>query len=273
MKTRRARTAFSPFHSARFVSAGKVLRRAIHAEAARRNQNHVGIFGGQLFEFHPRRMLARFAEKIYSARHLDQRRHPVSRRHQRIDPFDGGDARPLRRAARLVRNFAESRAQPLDQFGSACMCVERIRHALHVGENVVEAVGRERNDLRPRAEPFGDRGFDVALADRAHFALGLRDDHVGTKFAQSGRIDAIDRERIADDLFHSLVDLSAGAFGIEFRFRQRGDAHDRAREIAFVRASDQLIFETKRANDLGRARQKGYDSWRLHSLLDSLPVA
>src|SRR5580700_3904845 len=98
------------------------------------------------------------------------------------------------------------------------MRVERIRNPLHVGEDVVEAVWRERDDLWLRAEPFGHRGFDVALADRANFALRLSDDHVGAKFTQPGRIDAINRERVADDLLYSLVNLGAGAFGIEFRF-------------------------------------------------------
>ena len=171
----------------------------------------------------------------------------------------------MRRAGGLVRNPGESCADALDQFHPARPRVERISHPLDVSEDFVEAIWRKRNDLRPRAEPLGDGGFNLALADRADFALGLSDDHVGTKFAQPGCIDAIDRERVANDLFHSLVDLRAGTLGVELRFGQRRQPPDRTRKVAFVRAADQLIFETERANDLGRAWQQGHDSRHLNT--------
>src|SRR5271163_4060368 len=203
-------------------------------------------------------MLARFAEEVHSAGHLDQTRHPVSRRHQRVDPFDRGDARTARRVTPLVFYFRKPCAQTRNQLSPARTHLERIRDALHVGEYVVEAVRRQRNYLRWCAEPLGHRGFDVTLAHRAYFALRLRDDHVGPQLAQPGRIDAIDRQRVANNLLHALIDFRTAAFGIELRFRQRWHAHDLGRKVAFMRAPDQLIFEAERADYLGRTRQQGY---------------
>ena len=47
-------------------------------------------------------MLTRLSEQVFTSGHLHQLRHPVSAGHQRIDPLDRGDARPIaRRRAHL----------------------------------------------------------------------------------------------------------------------------------------------------------------------------
>ncbi len=82
----------------------------------------------------------------------------------------------------------------------------------------------------------------------------------GREFAELLRVDAVDRERLADDAAHLAVDLGAGAVGIELGLGEGGQARDRGRIVALVRAADQLGFETERADDFGRAGKQADDS-------------
>ena len=213
-------------------------------------------------------MLARAAEEVMAARHRDHLRHPVARRHQRIEPFDARERRASGGPPRAGRDRVHPRHQPPHQLAAARGFVERAGDALDVGEDVREPIRRERHDLRPRAEPASDRILDVALADRAYLALRLGDDDVGRKLAQLLRVDAIDRKRLAHDTAHLAVDFAARAVGIELGLGQRGQTGDGGREVAFVRAADQLRFEAERADDFGRARKKAYDS--MHAMLLAL---
>src|SRR5581483_3306945 len=205
-------------------------------------------------------MLAGRAEEIFAARHLDQLGHPVARRHQRVQPFDAGDARPLAYPARARGDRVHPCAQLADDGGAARRLTERAGGALDVGEDVAQAVRLERDDPRALAQPSRNRLLDVALAHRAYFALRLRDDYVWRQLAQLAGVHPIDGQRIADDPPHLAIDVGARSLGVELGRGEHGQALDPGRVVALMRAADQVGFKAERAYDLGRARQQAYDS-------------
>ena len=150
------------------LPAGQPLERrrfgagAREVEAARHRDDHVRIGGAHGLPLEPRRMLADGAEEVPAAGERDQLRHPVARRHQRIEPLDARDARP-REIAGARGERGEPVAQPRDDRRAACRHAERRADALDVGEHVVQTRRSERNDANAAPRPVARRGDDVGL--------------------------------------------------------------------------------------------------------------
>jgi hypothetical protein len=102
--------------------------------------------------------------------------------------------------------------------------------------------------------------FHVFETYSADLALRLGDDMSWLKTLEQGRIYAIDAEGILENCFDALIDLVAGPFDVELWARADGKAGDRVRIIAFVRSSDELVFEAERAKDFSCAGDEGDDS-------------
>ena len=76
--------------------------------------------------------------------------------------------------------------------------------------------------------------------------MRLRDDDVRFQLAQLLAINAVDGQPFLHDRLDALVDLVAGAIGIELRFGTDRQTLDRRRVVAFVRTSDDLVLEAER---------------------------
>ena len=105
--------------------------------------------------------------------------------------------------------------------------------------------------------PLSQRGFEVFRRHGAHIALGLRQDDVGTQFAQQRGIDVKDRQAGPQRVFHLAVDLRPRLRHVDARpAADRQPLHLR-RKIAFMRPADKLIEHSEGGDDFGRTRQKG----------------
>src|SRR5437667_491691 len=87
----------------------------VQVEATRHEDDDFGVAPEQLLPFQPRRMFARLSEQIQSAGEPDQFRHPVSCRHQPLEPLDAGDSWLTRDRARLRRDGFDTSSQTSHQ--------------------------------------------------------------------------------------------------------------------------------------------------------------
>ena len=109
-------------------------------------------------------------------------------------------------------------------------------------------------------EPGFERTRHIALADRAHLALSLGHDDIGAQNAQGLGIDAVDGERFAQEVLQLPVDGGARQAHVHPRLGERRQPPHRRREIALVRASDEMRFHPQRAHDLGAAAEQRHDA-------------
>src|ERR1700682_1704379 len=129
--------------------------------------------------------------------------------------------------------------------------------------NTVEVVRLERDHRRLRPYPGAKRLLQIARRHGADGALRLRQDQVGPQLAEAIDIDAVNREPLRHDLFHPLVDLVGGSVDWNFRGAANGKPFDTRWNIPLVGTADEMICETKRSDDLGRARQQRDNAWRI----------
>ena len=88
------------------------------------------------------------AEQVDAAGHLDELAASSSRRHQRLDPLDAGDARALGLGERARGDIAHGSLQARNDGFAALLDRERSGDAADIVPNVGEGIRTERNDLR-----------------------------------------------------------------------------------------------------------------------------
>ena len=104
-------------------------------------------------------------------------RRPMSRREERIEPLDHRDARPA--DARALERLVHAKQPVADRFherGRFLRAANRLADARDVGPHTIERGAGERHDVRRGRQNLRDVA-NVALAHRAHFAEGLRENH------------------------------------------------------------------------------------------------
>ena len=163
-------------------------------ETTGRDENDVRILGYELLKRHPRRVLPRDTKQILAARHLNQLRHPITRRHQRIDPFNASN-----RGSALERpgprlDFLHPSLQVGHQPHPAVRHAEAGSHSRDIPPKISQGVWLQGNDLRFRLGEFSQCAFDIPKTDGAHLALRLRDDMCRRQLPQFFREDLIDAE-------------------------------------------------------------------------------
>src|SRR5947207_251744 len=77
--------------------------------------------------------------------------------------------------------------------------VESVTDSRDIGPDVVQRIGFERYNHRPRTGQFTYSLLDNLEADRAHFALRLSDDVGRFQFFEHRSVYAINAERVLDD--------------------------------------------------------------------------
>ena len=93
----------------------------------------------------------------------------------------------------------------------------------------------------------------LKVINLAHFALILRDDHIGVQRLQQFAMDAVDRNALLDDGLHLAVDLGTRPLQVDFGRGQHRHRADAFRIVAFMRAPDDPVVATERGDDLRRA--------------------
>ena len=249
----------------------QLLPRAGDVEAAGHEGDHVGIARDQLIPVEPGRMFARRAEQVASAGDFHHLGDPVAGRHQRVDPFDAGD-RGTRTGGRYLRaDRVEFLPQPVHQRLRPIGGVQGAAHGADVGPDVGQPHWRQRDDLRRAfdADHLGHRPLDVFEADRADLALRLRDDVRRVEAFEHVGKDAIDRDGLAGQRFHPLVDLAARGVDVDLGLGASGQGQHLGRKIALVRAADQVVTESERRDDFRRASDQRDNSRLGHREISS----
>src|SRR5437763_1369572 len=138
-------------------------------------------------------MSACAAEEVAAAGTLDQLRDPVARRHQRIEPLQARDRRPMNAARTPDRDALDTFLQLTDNLPAFLRRLQRVRHLLDALPYLCEIIRRQRDDPGLFCEPGAEGQLNVLFADSTDLALCLRDDDVGLQLLQEVRIDAVDR--------------------------------------------------------------------------------
>ena len=235
---------------------------AVEVVAARRDDDHVGVGGRESIPLEAERLAARRADQRLAARQLDQLHRPVPGRHQRVRPLDHGDARSRPRARRLtvVAHALDAALQGSRKLAARLGAAQRLGGALDVGPDVVERVGRERDQAHIKVDQRGDGALHLFEAHGADFALRLGDDVGGREAAQQLKVDLVDAERVgclrlAREFAHLRIDLAAAPAQRRPRTGDDRQRFDARRIVALVRAPDQRRAQPEAADDLGGAGQ------------------
>ena len=93
--------------------------RTREVEAAGQHQDRVGIGGREILERDAGRVRAGAAEHAAAAGQRDELRHPVAGHHQRVEPLDAGEARPLAEAAGALAEGADALREAGEQLAPA----------------------------------------------------------------------------------------------------------------------------------------------------------
>src|SRR6476659_3276867 len=245
------------------VAPARAMRKQRHVleavgdiKAARMHDDDVWISGNERVPLEPGRMLTRLSEQVVTSGHLHQLRHPVSAGHQRIDPLDRGDARPIARRRAHLGDGLHARPQLSHDALALAFAPERACHLPDVLPDVGKPVGPERHDLGGTTRPVAQSQLDVLEADRTGLAMILRHDDVGPKRPELLSVDAIDRKTFLQNRLHALVYLIARAVHWEFRRGEHWQQYYILGEVAFLAAADETVASAQRADDLRCARDQ-----------------
>ena len=233
--------------------------RHLDVVAARCNEDHVRIAGGDFLPGDPWRRLARSAEQADAAGDVDQLRHPVPAGHRRIHPLDEGELL-LRPPGDLGGDGGEAVLHRGDEFLAGLGTADGFGDAGDVGVDVGERVRAHRHDARLPVHELAHGALHVGERHGAHFALVLREDDVRLELFQRFGVDVVDREPVLDQRAHGLVDIGARPFDAELRAGDRRQLQHRGRVIAFVRARDLQIAGAERVQYLGCAGDERDDA-------------
>ena len=239
--------------------AHQLLARAAEIEATGKHDDHVGIGIRELSDREPRGVGARSAQQVLAAGQRHQLRDPVSGGHQGVQPLDAGHARSPRLAGSPLCDLREPVRQRIGQLAAAFAGAESHGYLDDRAPDITKSLGRQRHDLGPFAGPDRERGFQVSEAGGADLALVLGQDVGRSQLAEPIRVDLVDREPVAHQALHPVVDLAAAGPSVELGPGEHRQVPDLGREIAFVGTADQLRAEAQGTGDLGRAGEQGDD--------------
>jgi hypothetical protein len=237
----------------------QLLQAAGEVVAAGGDDDDVGVRSADLLPLHPAGMPAGDAEQIVAAGSLDQLRHPVAAGHQRLHPFDEGDAWPGP-AGDAGGDGGDARLHALGERVASLGRAEGLGDLADVSVGIGERVGLQGDDMHGVAGPGAGCGLHVGEAHGAHLAMVLREDYVGGQGAKRVSVDAVDGEAVPDDGAHPGVNLRAGALHLEFRRRQRRQPEHLGREIALMAAADLEGAAPERVGDLSRTGDEAHDA-------------
>ena len=202
-------------HHAPGAEAGQLLAvtqslqvRARGVVAAWHHHHDLRSAGAHGLPGHDDRVFAGKTEDILATGQLDQLGRPVAGHEYRVQPLQGGYARP--------RGLAHGELDPVDargdlsqQINALLTSIGRLGHRAHVAERLAEGMRVERDDLRPRGQLRGELG-DVLVGDGAHRTERLCHDQIRLQRPQGILVELVDRLAPLGARAHGRVDLGGG---------------------------------------------------------------
>lgn len=202
-------------------------------------------------------------EKIDTAGARDHLWNPVTADVERVEPFEGGDARTRSRGR---ESGFYSGFDLRDAPGKICRETIRLGKAPGGLTDFANVVPNSSERLRLKRQNLGrerharQRGSKVVGGSGANVAQILSDYEVRSEGAKQDVIDRVNALATADEFAYLTVKLRWRSRGINAGADERRLLACLGRKIAFVRDADDRVTEAERVKNFRRGREKRGDA-------------
>ena len=190
---------------------------------------------------------------------INEFRHPVACGHQRRDPLDTSNRRPLPCRGHAPFDISHSPTQCRCDINATLPNTKSVSDPFDVSEDIIEDIGLKRDDPGLRTEGGTNSALDVDETNSTDVTLCLGDDYVWRQLFQQGCVHPIHRQPLLQDRFDAFVNLVTSTVQ-EFRFGTYRQGTYRGRVVTLVRPSNKLIFQTQHAHHFSAGRDQRHNS-------------